>query len=364
MASGKLLHKLEAIRGFAAMYVLVHHVLDYNKLFDRSIFFKLFFFGQEVVMLFFILSGFVIQYSFLLSKDRSFKTFFFKRFNRIYIPLIIVMLTQVIIVYLQNGFANINPGELAGNLLMLQDMPRVPRTICEPFLGNHPLWSLSYEWWFYMIFFAMASLFKQKFTTYIYIAGILATVSYIVFPFWGNRIFIYLMLWNLGASVALLYINNQQISLKNMMWPLLAVLLVTGLLALNYFLNKQTIHAQLHVTQKIGINKSPFIEFRHFLSAFLLLFTGIIWHKLRWRGFKQTIGLFEFLAPISYCLYICHFFLMIKSTYLDFIDNVYLRTVLYFLICVAYSYCVERLIYPKVNKFIIGVVFKKKPIAT
>jgi peptidoglycan/LPS O-acetylase OafA/YrhL len=44
----------------------------------------LFRFGQEAVMLFFLLSGFVIYYSFSLGKDKSFQGYFQRRWLRIY----------------------------------------------------------------------------------------------------------------------------------------------------------------------------------------------------------------------------------------------------------------------------------------
>ncbi|PTS93173.1 acyltransferase, partial [Pedobacter sp. HMWF019] len=91
------LQKLESLRGFAAVYVILHHLFNAKCIvFNHDISF-LFKFGQEAVMLFFILSGFVIHYSFQRSADRSFRTFLKKRFLRIYIPLIIVFIISYIL---------------------------------------------------------------------------------------------------------------------------------------------------------------------------------------------------------------------------------------------------------------------------
>jgi peptidoglycan/LPS O-acetylase OafA/YrhL len=59
MSSANSLHQLDSLRGFAAAYVVVHHA----HLAPQSAFGNLLFFGQEAVILFFLLSGFVIHYS-------------------------------------------------------------------------------------------------------------------------------------------------------------------------------------------------------------------------------------------------------------------------------------------------------------
>jgi len=150
------LTKLDAIRGFTALYVVFHHsffsenfiIANYNLSF-------LFKFGQEAVIVFFLISGFVIGYSFENSENKSFWSYFQKRFYRIYIPLCIIMITQYTILSVENGML-INPQwlQLSGNIFMLQDVATLkPNVICSPYLGNYPLWSLSYEWWFYMSFY-------------------------------------------------------------------------------------------------------------------------------------------------------------------------------------------------------------------
>jgi peptidoglycan/LPS O-acetylase OafA/YrhL len=131
---GKL-HKLEAIRGFAALYVVGSH------LFDREFYILghnlafLFKFGQEAVTVFFVLSGFVIQYSFARSRDKSFTVYFMKRFTRIYIPLFVVYILSYIL-YENFSTPRSTPliPHLIGNVFMLQDIYSAkPNVICDPF---------------------------------------------------------------------------------------------------------------------------------------------------------------------------------------------------------------------------------------
>jgi len=360
--SKKKLHKLEALRGFAALYVVFNHASKYTSFLNGPFFTKLFYFGQEAVMLFFILSGFVIQYSYSISPDKSFKTFFFKRLNRIFIPLVIVLALNVFIFYIENKEIIIDTWQLAGNLLMLQDYPRVPRIIVTPFLENNPLWSLSYEWWFYMVFFLIFSFSNKNVTKNIYIIGIIATLSYLIYPFWFNRLLMYLMLWNIGASFANCYMQNIKIDFKSMLWPLLSISLALVLLVINFLINKDNIHTIMGYKGKFGIGVSPFIETRHFAVAILVTSAGIIWKNLNWIGFDYIIGPFERIAPVSYALYISHFFLITKATYLSFIGNEIIEFICYFIICIAFCYLVERMIYPRANKWIMKRVSPRKEV--
>ena len=145
--------EFEFLRGIAAFYVFFHHTLfQFNIIEKNSLLGKLFSFGQEAVMLFFLLSGYVIALS-LIKKDYSFSEYFKHRFLRIYPILLFVMIVSIILKFLNNDL-NIDFYSFIINLLMLQDIGSLkPGTFAEPFLGNSPLWSLTYEWWFYMIFF-------------------------------------------------------------------------------------------------------------------------------------------------------------------------------------------------------------------
>lgn len=57
------LEKLEAVRGFAALYVVFFHLLPQKILLFGLNIGILFRFGPEAVIVFFVLSGFVIKYT-------------------------------------------------------------------------------------------------------------------------------------------------------------------------------------------------------------------------------------------------------------------------------------------------------------
>ncbi len=340
------LSKLESIRGFAAVYVVLHHsfasgivILGY----DISFLFR---FGQEAVILFFFLSGFVIQYSFLNSRDKSFKSFFLKRFLRIYIPLFIVFLTNYLILWVQhNKLPTNNLWNIIGNILMLQDNGSLkPNVICEPFLGNSPLWSLSYEWWFYILFILVSLNVKENVSNLIYAIGTISAITYLIYPNFINRELMYLIIWWIGTDIARLYIRKQKISFKSLSIPLY----ILGLNILILFVNIET-----HKRNITAIGRSPILEFRHFSFAFLCLSIAVLWQKINWIGFNQTFGLFEKIAPISFGIYISHWFLITSAHYFDFlIQNKFFLFCAYSVFCLIFSYSIEIIIYPWVKRLL------------
>ncbi|RYG01591.1 MAG: acyltransferase [Chitinophagaceae bacterium] len=344
--------KLEALRGFAAIYVVFTHTFKTLKLgsLNLSVLLR---FGQEAVILFFLLSGFVIYYSFAKAKDKSFPLFLTKRFMRIYIPLIFAYILNYLFKWHQLGsLPEINTWNFVGNLLMLQDMSALKTNVfTDPFLGNQPLWSLSYEWWFYMIFFAIITRFKPKASLIAYSIGIIAALSYIAYPFFANRFVMYLVLWWAGADMARVYLEQRVINFQTLMMPLAAIAICTGILALNAIVNLDAISNELG-QKSIGI--SPFLEVRHFAFTLVVICAAITWKKLEWIGWDFTFAPFEHLANISFGVYILHFFMISDATYLSFIDNAFIRYTLYFLICFATAFVIERMIYPPLNAWIIS----------
>lgn len=338
--------KLEAVRGFAAVYVILHHMFSMELYVGEKDISFLFQFGQEAVILFFILSGFVIQCAYSCSEDKSFRTFFLKRLLRIYFPLIIIFIAHYVVLTIsKGGLQPVNWWTFLGNIFMLQDISVLkPNVICEPFLGNSPLWSLSYEWWFYMLFFFIVNKLKENSSTVVYVTGAIASLTYLMQPNFLNRELMYLVIWWAGADMAKLYLNKIDITVKNFKTPLLALLLVVLILALN---------TSLHKNNGSSIGVSPFLELRHFSFAIVSILLAILWKKMKWLGFKQTLGIFEPVAPISFGIYISHWFLVIQARYLDtVIGNDFCRLCIYFLVCILFSYVIECIIFNRFKGFV------------
>jgi peptidoglycan/LPS O-acetylase OafA/YrhL len=155
---------IDALRGLAALVVVLHHVLVFfgaglraelgvgvmralNAIGDRH---------GEAVLLFFLLSGFSIRLSLRargLGSAADLNHYLYRRFRRILPPYWLALAASALaalIVPVQDGSAGALP--LLGNLLFLQSSAAVPGCWVAPFARNGPLWSLSFEMFYYLAF--------------------------------------------------------------------------------------------------------------------------------------------------------------------------------------------------------------------
>jgi peptidoglycan/LPS O-acetylase OafA/YrhL len=202
---------LDGLRGLAALYVLASHasyllqqgvLLRNNGKFVRRLseapvlegsvvdqasswFMYLFSFGLAPVMFFFVLSGFVIHLRTakeLHTKGDAatfdWKQFVWRRLRRLYPPLILALVVTWVLdalaiysgylphtrqtpyPFINDLFAH-NDGRmglaaLVGNLTFLQHL------VVPQWGTNLPLWSLAYEWWFYMVYPLLWPVFRRS----------------------------------------------------------------------------------------------------------------------------------------------------------------------------------------------------------
>lgn len=115
--------------------------------------------GHEAVIVFFVLSGYLVGGKLLRRcMDGSFSTadFVRDRFTRIYTPLVPAVVLTAACVWMAYG--SLQPDfarEAAGNLLQLQGI------FVPPLTGNAPLWSLGYEIWFYALAGGLGALYMH-----------------------------------------------------------------------------------------------------------------------------------------------------------------------------------------------------------
>ncbi len=167
---------LDILRAIAANLVLIGHLrallfvdFDAARTSDFEFMLKSFYFltslGHEAVIIFFVLSGFLVGGS-VIKKNFIWRTYLLNRIVRLSIPLIPALLITVAIdIYIIETFPDLIHGAyydlfssgpstnysnsawtFFGNILFLQ-------TILVPVYGsNGPLWSLANEFWYYIIF--------------------------------------------------------------------------------------------------------------------------------------------------------------------------------------------------------------------
>ncbi len=314
---------LDGLRGLAALYVMIghsrwllwegysegylNHTLEYNWIDKISMYFlSIFKFGHESVLLFFVLSGFVIHKGYVNKfladsfQRVSIGQFYIKRIRRIYPPFLFALCLTALLDYIGRnmGFSiytgnthnegiNITVGNQS--LTFLTFIGNVFFLFKEyvPIFGtNGPTWSLKLEWWFYMIY-PFFLLFSRKNIYYstLLIVVLFALVNYT--SLWteplSKAVFSSIISWWAGVLLAEVYTKRIGIGLLNF----------AGINILGFFL-------------------LPLLPFYSDLYDFriALLLTSVISCILYFQSKNISFKLienFKLFGDFSYTLYIIHF---------------------------------------------------------
>lgn len=292
------LYKLDYLRGFAAAYVVLGHIVEqtrFGKVYVASELLKQ---GQVAVMLFFILSGFVIHYNYY-SKDFSFKIYFIKRFRRIYPIFLISILIGFLIACYTGVLDKRTWFDLLGNLINMQDLPVMEGTNVKPYF-NAPLWSLSYEWFFYIMYLPLIWYSRKKNFCIYNISLVLSFLGFLFYLFYPNKIalnFIYLIIWSTGADIAENYFLSKKYLIKIFIKHIFVFLFFSIVFFSLYMLD---------IDQDGLAKRHWFRIFQHFFVSLGLISIAFIWKKAKWLFFDKIFKTFNNVAPFSYALYVIH----------------------------------------------------------
>ncbi len=332
------LDKLEMLRGFAALYVFAGHFVNVRLLSKASEAGFLLRFGQEAVMLFFLLSGFVVYYSTAKHGDVAFRPYFVRRLRRIYPIFLIALLISGLsaLAASTTGRITFSLSQLWGNLGMFQDFASGKPGVAVPTLfGNVALWSLSYEWWFYMMFFPIYRYVPAAWR--IHVVAAISIVGFATYWLHFNQVSLFLMyfiLWWTGAELARAYLEKPTITFASQRMSIVYLAILTALVA------TPVVYAQ-RAHQALPFGEHPVLEFRHFAACLTFLIGGLVWARLKWIGFRRIFGAFAFVAPISYALYVFHYPLAVKSSFLNGIPWLPARIAGYLAVTFILAYVAE-----------------------
>lgn len=333
-------NNLNLFRGLAAFLVFIGHLRnvyfkDYEHIGDNSYLIDFFYFitslGHAAVMIFFVISGFVITN--LIFKDlNSFSLikYLIDRLIRLWTVLIpAIIFSLIVYYYLANVFPEIIQGEyrniinsgpsienykitlfqVIGNIFFLQGI------LVETLEINSPLWSLSYELWYYVLFPVILYNFRilkcesnKKNLIYFFLFLILMLL------FIPSKILLYFLIWLLGSLLYFLKDIQIKYTKINIILSLFFFILTLFNFKINFF-KLSNFSNDLIVS----------LGFGYFLFVTL---------KLKNTFFELKI--FNYLSKISYSLYLFHFpitliiFTLIQKDKLIFNS---INLIYFFLIC-------------------------------
>jgi peptidoglycan/LPS O-acetylase OafA/YrhL len=311
---------LDLIRGIAAWAVMWEHAralffVSYRQLQNPTPAVKVIYFftgfGHAAVMVFFVLSGFLISSAILgrrASGNWSWRDYAIDRSSRLYVVLIPGLLFGLLWdkagsslfnssgIYSQvlDGFGLVSArhqltfGNFVGNLFFLQTI------VCPQFGSNAPLWSLANEFWYYVLFpVALAS--GIAWTKKSVRSGTLLTCLGLAVAIFVRRdILLGFLVWLTGTILVVAY-SRWRFSGK----PWFVLHLGLSSIVLIALLTV----ARMRESPWIGSDFAIGLAFSAFLFGVLQLNIGI--------GSRIYLRAAHFLSGFSYSLYVLHFPLLL-----------------------------------------------------
>ena len=307
---------LDLVRAAAASAVMWGHLraiffVDFPHLYRRSWLLDIVYFatgfGHQAVIVFFVLSGFLISNSVIrkyVAKTWSLQDYGIDRASRLYVVLIPGLLLGLMwdeighLLFRASGLYSrplvafgtiiaqneINLRNFIGNLLFLQTI------LCQTFGSNGPLWSLANEFWYYVLFpLALISVTAWKKSS-IRLAIPATMLAFSVASFIGLGILFGFLIWLSGCA---LVVAHSQFRLQRRA-PLTLYLLIASLgLFICLFAARTSRFGVLGNDLLVGL------AFTFFLFGILQLD-----HGPEHQRYARIAHLF---SDFSYSLYLLHF---------------------------------------------------------
>src|SRR5450755_1058996 len=300
---------LDLIRVLAALAVFMQHLRtllfknywEGPTSFFKKIFYFLTGFSYEAVIVFFVLSGFLITGSIVNARKKakfSVLNYGLDRLVRLWIVLIPgLVLTLIVdrmgihwfgtypaylgtIQYTGNidVAANLNGPTFFGNIFFLQGI------LVNTFGSNTPLWSLTNEFWYYILFPMIYFLFYLK---KIGIRVLLSILTIAIFFFIGQDILQYFLVWLIGSALFFVKKNLPAPSVR-----LKQILLIGGIIAFGLYFYELRISGRLDWVKDIMSG----------LITVVLCYVGL-YSGMRSKFLSRIVSFF---SGMSYSLYVIH----------------------------------------------------------
>jgi len=303
---------------FVASFIVAFSHLSTTYIAEK---FPFFLEGTSGVLIFFLISGYIIPHAIL--RSRNIKNFLIKRCIRIF-PLLIITAIYGLLRF-SDGTIKIENilSIISGLLLPIADF------IYAPYVARAVDWSLRLEFIFYILIAVIYFKNKFNFKTIIFCI-ILISISYISNYFYTtkyfNHRFILINFILLGSMLYLLEKENFG-NYKNILFTIFAILF------------------SINIFEICTINKFNFVRGAIFSSIFFLIFYTI--HQTKFR--IKLNKFFTFLGDISYPSYLLHQ-MIYKDLYA--LSNSHIATSIIFIaICFLVNVSIEKPIINWLKKY-------------
>lgn len=291
---------ISLLRGLAALQVAAAHLRaqvypGFGTVQDPSLAFQgLAFatgFAYLAVIVFFVLSGWLVGGSLLnrLDTQHAMANYAVDRVTRLWIVLVptfgAMLLFGVATATLdpaRPSFALDNAYSAAafvGNLVGLQNI------VVPEFGGNFPLWSLSNETWYYVLFPLLVMLFRTR-STFHRLLVLLAVAA--IVHLLNDAILLYFSIWLLGAAFSRVRIECG---------PFLRWALFLGLVAAAVF---------IRLKGKSHIAVDSFVQYLLFSLIFVFFLSSMQFQRARGRLTDWLNRIGRFFSEFSFTLYVLH----------------------------------------------------------
>lgn len=298
-------------------------------------------FGTVAVQFFFILSGFIF---FMFYRERilegviNFKNFIILRLSRLYPLHLLTLILVLIIQFFYNQsysehfiYKNNDLENFIAHFLLIQEWGLIGETASY----NGPSWSISVEFFLYIIFFLISIFFiKNIFQSLITI--IFSLLIYFFLQPVLNNLILGLLLFYIGGFTFFFYTYLKKFYKKKFF---ILVLIIIDIIVFGRFLNESFLNFQNSIEFLIG-NKL-------FILLFFIKFPLLIINLSILQLYKKNLGKnIKLLGDISYTIYLVHFPIQLlfalvikKMLIIDF------NSPFFFLIYVSTVFLVSILIY-------------------
>lgn len=333
---------IDLIRIIAALFVFFEHLPGAI----GGLFWQLSGFGHEAVVVFFVLSGYVISYV-AINKEKDPLGYIVSRISRIYSVAIPALVLTIFLYYLGNyidsdAFANVNVKQKNPIITIVSALLFINESWWQvPIFINFPYWSLGYEVLYY-VFFGLCYFVRGP-KKIIYVIFVLALM--------GPRILLYLPVWWLGVCCYRLSLRFYLSKIASCVLYILSLILIIILCShqigdvVNRFFSYYIydVRCLKFLSALDSIYSDYFIAIAVFLNLFSFYFLGLKSCLFSERSIK-TIRIF---SSYTFSMYLYHFpilyFFSVIFPYFEFpIINLLCCTVLTITIIVFLGNYTER----------------------